>query len=45
MANTKSLPKVEIRRIEPDYCEFILSQADASLANALRRVIIAEVSS
>lgn len=36
-------PKVEIRRLEDDFCEFVLSNTDVSVANALRRVIIAEV--
>lgn len=36
-------PRLEIRRLEPDYCEFLLTGTDASVANALRRVILAEV--
>lgn len=36
-------PRVSIRRLTEDTCEFVLSNADVSLANALRRVIIAEV--
>lgn len=40
----KRTPTIEIKRIEPDYCEFLLKGTDASVANALRRVILAEVS-
>jgi DNA-directed RNA polymerase II subunit RPB3 len=40
----KRQPTIEIKRIEPDYCEFLLKGTDASVANALRRVILAEVS-
>jgi DNA-directed RNA polymerase alpha subunit len=40
----KKTPTVEIKRVEPDYCEFLLKGTDASVANALRRVILAEVS-
>jgi DNA-directed RNA polymerase II subunit RPB3 len=36
-------PDIKIRRLTADYCEFVLSNTDASVANALRRVIIAEV--
>ena len=36
-------PELKIRRLTADYCEFVLSNTDASVANALRRVIIAEV--
>jgi DNA-directed RNA polymerase II subunit RPB3 len=36
-------PKIHIRKLEDDYAEFILSDTDASLANALRRIMIAEV--
>lgn len=36
-------PIVEIRKLTSDYCEFVLSNTDASMANALRRIIIAEV--
>lgn len=38
-------PKVHIRKLDQDYCEFLLTGTDASMANALRRVILAEVSS
>lgn len=40
----KRTPTIEIKRIEADYCEFLLKGTDASVANALRRVILAEVS-
>ncbi|KAI8532755.1 hypothetical protein RHMOL_Rhmol11G0238500 [Rhododendron molle] len=36
-------PKVKIRELRDDYCKFELQETDASMANALRRVIIAEV--
>lgn len=36
-------PQLVIRKLTADYCEFILSNTDVSVANALRRVIIAEV--
>eukprot|EP00882_Tetradesmus_deserticola_P028695 GHRQ01031970.1.p1 GENE.GHRQ01031970.1~~GHRQ01031970.1.p1 ORF type:complete len:212 (+),score=80.39 GHRQ01031970.1:263-898(+) len=36
-------PKISIRKLEDDYVEFILSDTDASVANALRRIMIAEV--
>lgn len=36
-------PKLHMRKLAPDYCEFVLSNTDVSVANALRRVMIAEV--
>ncbi|KAJ6804055.1 DNA-directed RNA polymerases II, IV and V subunit 3-like [Iris pallida] len=36
-------PKVRIREIKDDYMKFELRETDASIANALRRVMIAEV--
>jgi DNA-directed RNA polymerase II subunit RPB3 len=36
-------PKVEVRTVTNNYAEFVLSNTDASVANALRRVIIADV--
>lgn len=36
-------PVVEVRKLTFDYAEFILKDTDISMANALRRVIIAEV--
>lgn len=36
-------PKVHVRELRQDYCEFVLSETDPSVANALRRVMIAEV--
>lgn len=36
-------PVVHLRRADPDYCEFLLTNTDASVANALRRIMIAEV--
>lgn len=47
MADYRSLirhPKIEIRRLEDDYCEFLLKETDVSVANAIRRVILADVS-
>ncbi|XP_043721812.1 DNA-directed RNA polymerases II, IV and V subunit 3-like [Telopea speciosissima] len=36
-------PKVKIREMKDDYLKFELRETDASLANALRRVMLAEV--
>ncbi|XP_020265573.1 DNA-directed RNA polymerases II, IV and V subunit 3-like [Asparagus officinalis] len=36
-------PKVRIREMKDEYCKFELRETDASMANALRRVMIAEV--
>ena len=36
-------PKVEILSIAPHAISFILSETDTSMANALRRIMIAEV--
>lgn len=36
-------PVVRMRRLTDDYAEFVLSDTDVSMANALRRVMIAEV--
>jgi DNA-directed RNA polymerase II subunit RPB3 len=36
-------PVVQLRRADDDYCEFLLTNTDASVANALRRIMIAEV--
>ncbi|KAK6946066.1 DNA-directed RNA polymerase, insert domain [Dillenia turbinata] len=36
-------PKIKIRELKDDYCKFELRETDASMANALRRVMIAEV--
>jgi DNA-directed RNA polymerase II subunit RPB3 len=37
------VPTLRIRKLTAEYAEFVLSGTDASIANALRRVIIAEV--
>jgi hypothetical protein len=37
-------PAVAVRELSDDYCEFELSGVDAAFANALRRVMIADVS-
>merc|ERR1711904_609245 len=34
---------IEIRKLSNDYCEFLLTNTEASLANTLRRVMIAWV--
>jgi DNA-directed RNA polymerase II subunit RPB3 len=36
-------PTVELRTLTDDYCEFVLSNTDVSVANALRRVILSHV--
>eukprot|EP00890_Picochlorum_soloecismus_P006604 jgi/Picsp_1/769/NSC_04258-R1_dna-directed rna polymerase ii subunit rpb3-a len=36
-------PTLEIRKLDSLYCEFLLTGTDVSIANALRRVILAEV--
>lgn len=36
-------PQVELRKLTDDYCEFVLRNTDVSMANALRRIILAEV--
>lgn len=38
MADLRRQPKVELRDLTQDYCEFVLSNTDVSVANALRRV-------
>ena len=39
----KRVPKLELRVMKSDYCEFVLSDTDVSVANVLRRVIISHV--
>ncbi|KAG5526424.1 hypothetical protein RHGRI_032636 [Rhododendron griersonianum] len=41
--SNQRFPKVKIRELRDDYCKFELQEIDASMANALRRVMIAEV--
>jgi len=36
-------PKIEILELRDDYIKFVLSKVDSSVANALRRIMIAEV--
>jgi len=36
-------PTLKIRKLDSLYCEFLLTGTDVSIANALRRVILAEV--
>ena len=38
-----SQPQVTIRSLSEDYCEFVLAGVDVAFANALRRIMIAEV--
>ncbi|KAJ3693293.1 hypothetical protein LUZ60_008773 [Juncus effusus] len=42
-ASYQRFPSVRIRELKSDYCKFELKNTDASMANALRRVMIAEV--
>lgn len=42
-ASYQRFPKVKIRELRDDYAKFELRDTDASMANALRRVMIAEV--
>uniref|UniRef100_A0A7N0TVK7 DNA-directed RNA polymerase RpoA/D/Rpb3-type domain-containing protein n=1 Tax=Kalanchoe fedtschenkoi TaxID=63787 RepID=A0A7N0TVK7_KALFE len=42
-ASYQRFPTVKIREMKDDYCKFELRDTDASMANALRRVMIAEV--
>ncbi len=42
-SGNKRTPKIHIRELTETYCEFVLSDTDVSVANALRRVILAEV--
>ncbi|KAK9286369.1 hypothetical protein L1049_014763 [Liquidambar formosana] len=42
-ASYQRFPKVKIREMKDDYAKFELRDTDASVANALRRVMIAEV--
>eukprot|EP00158_Paraphelidium_tribonemae_P003325 Partr_v1_DN26042_c0_g1_i6_m486 putative RNA polymerase II len=41
--NMIKVPKIEVTELKEDQIKFILSDADLSLANALRRIMIAEV--
>jgi hypothetical protein len=36
-------PKITMRQLREDYAEFVLSDTDVSMANALRRIMVAEV--
>ncbi|GMJ06841.1 hypothetical protein like AT2G15430 [Hibiscus trionum] len=42
-ASYQRFPKIKIRELKDDYAKFELRDTDASMANALRRVMIAEV--
>jgi DNA-directed RNA polymerase II subunit RPB3 len=42
MPNVRN-PKLEILELKEDFIKFVLSDTDVSVANALRRVMIAEV--
>ena len=39
----RRFPKVHIRDLNEETCKFVLSETDVSVANALRRVMLAEV--
>lgn len=41
--NNARRPRVVVRKLTDDYCEFVLSGTDTSMANAIRRIIIADV--
>lgn len=43
MAEVRRQPKVDLRELTQEYCEFVLSNTDASVANSLRRVILSHV--
>ncbi|MEW5301567.1 MAG: hypothetical protein WDW36_004420 [Sanguina aurantia] len=45
IGNNARKPDISVRTLTQNYCEFVLSNTDVSVANALRRVIIAEVPS
>ena len=36
-------PKIRLRKLTNTFCEFVLSNTDVSVANAIRRVMIAEI--
>lgn len=42
-ASYQRFPKIKIRTVRDDFMKFELRETDASIANALRRVMIAEV--
>ncbi|PIA27120.1 hypothetical protein AQUCO_08300070v1 [Aquilegia coerulea] len=42
-ASNQRFPKIKIREMKDEYLKFELRETDASMANALRRVMIAEV--
>ncbi|GKV43155.1 hypothetical protein SLEP1_g50486 [Rubroshorea leprosula] len=42
-ASYQRFPKIKIREMKDDYLKFELRDTDSSMANALRRVMIAEV--
>ena len=42
-SGTRREPQIELRTLTDDYCEFVLKNTDVSMANALRRIILAEV--
>jgi len=44
LGENRRQPQVQIRELTDDYCEFVLSETDPSVANALRRVMQVEVS-
>lgn len=44
LGENRRVPQVQIRELRDDYCEFVLSDTDPSVANALRRIMQVEVS-
>lgn len=43
LGENRRVPQVQIRELRDDYCEFVLSDTDPSVANALRRIMQVEV--
>lgn len=41
----RRMPVIEVTRVDDEVCEFTLSKTDVSVANAVRRIILAEVPS
>lgn len=44
LGENRRVPQVQIRDLRDDFCEFVLSDTDPSVANALRRIMLVEVS-
>ncbi|EIE18511.1 DNA-directed RNA polymerase II, 36 kDa polypeptide [Coccomyxa subellipsoidea C-169] len=43
LGENRRVPQVQIRDLRDDFCEFVLSDTDPSVANALRRIMLVEV--